>query len=193
MPRLVPQPTCCWKWLFQSQMGTLSNTGCLLGRRGRGWCYCCSLLARRLKVKANAIVHCSCCLMKWRFKSARADDATDHHCQAQEWPLLGPCKPGLKTEGRVNSAVDSALEDDKKQNILWHLVPWYILKPNNIPLTRDILCKESSKSLFVNSDFNFFLGCLSFENSAFEKRSKTLFFVELFLLLKTQWITDEVK
>ena len=24
-PSLVPQPTCCWNWLFQSEMGTLSS------------------------------------------------------------------------------------------------------------------------------------------------------------------------
>ena len=41
---------------------------------------------------------------------------------------------------------------------------------NNLPLTRDILSKESSKSLFVNPDINFFLGCLSFKSSAFEAR-----------------------
>ena len=73
------------------------------------------------------------------------------------------------------------------------------IKPNNLPLTKDILSKESTKSLFVNTDFNFFLGCLSFESSAFEARYYmaqklySLLSVELFLLLKTQWITDAVK
>ena len=35
-------------------------------------------LEGRFKVKVDAIVRCYCCL----FKSARADDATDHRCQA---------------------------------------------------------------------------------------------------------------